>query len=135
MSSSILSSEYVTDTMALVLHLESRRSSQIVRQIFEAADSGDATLHIPTIVFAEILYLSEKGRISLTLSYLKNHLAAHQSYIQLPLSFEIVHNASSISDIPELHDRLIASSANFADLELITNDPKIQNSTFVKTIW
>ena len=135
MSSSILSSEYVTDTMALVLHLENRRSSQNVRQIFEAADSGDVTLHIPTIVFAEILYLSEKGRISLTLSYLKNHLAANHGYKQIPLSFEIVHNAQSISDIPELHDRLIGSTANFADLELITNDPKIQNSAFVKTIW
>ena len=37
MTNSILSSEYVADTMALVLHLEKRRSSALVKQIFEAA--------------------------------------------------------------------------------------------------
>ena len=135
MNDSILSCDYVTDTMALVLHLEGRKSSENVRQIFEAADSGEITVHIPTIVFAEILYLSEKGRIRLKLSDLQKHLASFSNYKQIPLSFEIVQNAQKISDIPELHDRLISSTANFVNLELITNDPKMQNSAFVKTIW
>ncbi len=60
MTNSILSNEYVTDTMALVLHLENRRSSEKVKQIFKAVDSGEITVYVPTIVFAEILYLSEK---------------------------------------------------------------------------
>lgn len=135
MSKFILANEYVTDTMALVLHLENRKSSQNVRQIFESADSGKVTIHILTIVFAEILYLSEKSRIKLNLSDLRKHLNNFPNYKQIPLSFEIVQNAQNITDIPELHDRLIGSTANFVNLELITNDSKIQNSALVKTIW
>ena len=40
-----------------------------------------------------------------------------------------------ITHIPELHDRLISASARFLNLELITNDAKIQNSSFVQTVW
>lgn len=35
MSNFILADEYVTDTMALILHLENRKSSQSVKQIFD----------------------------------------------------------------------------------------------------
>ncbi len=55
MSNFILADEYVTDTMALILHLENRKSSQSVKQIFDSADSGKTTIYIPAIVFAEIL--------------------------------------------------------------------------------
>ena len=40
-----------------------------------------------------------------------------------------------ITDIPELHDRLIAATARIHNVELITNDPVIQASAFVRTIW
>jgi len=121
--------------MALVLHIENRKSSEKVKEIFEAADSGEITVHVPAIVFAEILYLSEKGRIGLRFSDLQTHFSKFPTYKQFPLSFEIVQNAEKISDIPELHDRLIGAAANLAGLELVTNDPKIQNSAFVNTIW
>ena len=124
-----------TDTMALVLHLEHRRSTPKVQQIFEQADSGESTVHIPAIVFAEILYLSEKQRISLTPKQLRSHLAGHDNYVEIPLSLEVVQCAERILDIPELHDRLIAATASFLDLEVITNDPKIQASASVVSIW
>ena len=135
MSNFILADEYVTDTMALVLHLENRKSSQSVKQIFDSADSGKTTIYIPAIVFAEILYLAEKQRISLNLHEVEKHLQTFKTYREIPLSFEIVQNAQQISDIPELHDRLIASTASFLNLVLITNDPKIENSQFVNTVW
>lgn len=135
MSNFILADEYVTDTMALVLHLENRKSSQSVRQIFDSADSGKTTIHIPAIVFAEILYLAEKQRISLNLHEVENHIDNFPTYKEVPLSFEIIQNAQQITDIPELHDRLIASTANFLNLSLITNDAKIENSQFVDTVW
>ena len=86
-------------------------------------------------VFAEILYLAEKNRISLNLHEVEKHFKNFQNYKEVPLSFEIIQNARQITDIPELHDRLIASTAIFLNLELITNDPKIENSQFVNAIW
>jgi PIN domain nuclease of toxin-antitoxin system len=128
----LLASEYVADTMAVVLHLENRKSSINVKQIF---DAGNTIIHIPAIVFAEILYLSEKQRISLTLVDVRKHLQHFSSYRELPLNLEIIEQATKINDIPELHDRLIVASAQFLELELVTNDPKIQSSASGKTVW
>jgi predicted nucleic acid-binding protein len=135
MTSFTLANEYVADTMGIVIHLEKRKLPSNVKQIFRSADAGKTIIHIPSIVFAEILYLSEKNRISLTLPDVRKHLSAFPNYRETPLSFEIIEHAEQITDIPELHDRLIAASAKYLNLELITNDPKIQNSAFVKTIW
>lgn len=135
MSVFTLASEYVADTMAVVLHLENRKLSINVKQIFDAADAGNTIIYIPAIVFAEILYLSEKQRISLTLADVGKHLQHFSSYRELPLNLEIIEQAKKITDIPELHDRLIAASAKFLELELITNDPKIQSSASGKTVW
>lgn len=130
-----LASEYVADTMALVLHLEKRRSSPTLKSIFDAADLGKITVHVPAMVFAEILYLSERKRITLTLAEVETHLQKFGRYRESPMSFAVVENASQITDIPELHDRLIAASAKSLNLDLITNDPKIQASQFVSTVW
>ena len=53
MSNFTLADEYVADTMAVVLHLENRKSSAIVKQIFDAADAEQIVIHIPAIDFAE----------------------------------------------------------------------------------
>lgn len=135
MTSATLADEYVTDTMALVLHLENRRSSQAVRTIFESADQGKTTIHIPAMVFAEILYLSQRQRISVSLIEVENHLKDFPNYHEAPMSFEVVKNALQITDVPELHDRLIASTAIQLKLELITNDGRITASKFVETVW
>lgn len=127
--------EFVADTMAIVLHLEKRKSGTNVKQILTDAENGNAVVHVPAIVFAEILYLSEKKRIVLTLSDVENHLSKFPNFRSQELSFEMVKTAETITDIPELHDRLIAATAKHLGLELITNDPKIQNSAFVKTVW
>ena len=125
----------MTDTMALILHLENRKSSQTVKTIFDSADQGNTAIYIPTMVFAEILYLTERQRITLNVFDVEKHLKSFQNYKESPMSFEIVKNAVQIKDIPELHDRLIASTANHLNLELITNDPKIQASQLVNTVW
>ncbi len=51
------------------------------------------------------------------------------------MSLAVIQSAAQITDIGELHDRLIAGTARLLDLDLITNDPVIQASAFVKTIW
>lgn len=135
MSNVTLSDEYVTDTMALVLHLENRKSSQTVGTIFKSADQGKTAIHIPAMAFAEILYLSERRRIRLDLFGVEKHLDRFPAYKVSPMTFEIVRNAGQITDIPELHDRLIAATAYTSSLQLITNDPKIQASTFINTVW
>jgi predicted nucleic acid-binding protein len=59
----------------------------------------------------------------------------YQNYKEYPMSFVVIQSAAQITDIQELHDRLIAGTARSLDLDLITNDPIIQVSTFVRTVW
>ena len=135
MTSSTPASEFVTDTMGLVLRIEQRRLPPAIKAIFDTVESGNATVYVPTMVFAEILYLAEKQRISVSLRAVAEHLKKFQHYQEYPMSLAVIQAAALITDIPELHDRLIAGTARLLHLELMTNDPTIQASTFVRTVW
>lgn len=47
----------------------------------------------------------------------------------------MVKASFEIDDIPELHDRLIAGTAKAMGLDIITNDPDMEQSAHVNTIW
>lgn len=130
-----MNSSYVTDTMALVLRLESRKLPPKVKRVFENAENGNTTIYIPAIVLAEIGYLSEKKRIDTTLGQVKQYCQIHPSLKVEPITEKIIYKTFMINDIPELHDRIIAGTASCLNLELITNDQKIMESSFVSSIW
>ena len=135
MSSFTPAGEYVTDTVGLILHLEKRKLGATAEQIFDSAENGQIIIHIPAMVFAEILYLSEKKRVSANLTDAFQLLRNFPNFKESPMNSEIIESAAQITDIPELHDRIISATARHLNFELITNDAKIQNSAFVKTIW
>lgn len=129
---------YVSDTVALVLWLEKRKLPQAVAGIFGSAlEEPDVhTVWIPAIALAEIGYLYEKGRIEISpsdvLSFMQN---SPQAFQFRSLDAAIIINAFGINDIPELHDRLIAGTAFYLDCPVLTNDPDMEKSRFIKTIW
>lgn len=135
MSSFIPESSFVVDTMAVVLHLEKRRISQRVKKILDACLRGESTTFLPGIVLAEILYLSEKKWVSVSLADVRRFIDENPTVEETPLTLSVVSVASEITDIPELHDRLIAGTARSLRIPLLTNDPRIQASRFVQTLW
>ena len=128
-------SQYVTDTMAIVSYLSKRRLPPSVKQLFQSADVGLSSILIPAIVAVEVGYLSGKGRIDVSLVDLKQHIDQYATYQLQPLTLEIIETSLLMTDIPELHDRLIAATARFMNLPLITNDPLIQASAPLQTVW
>ena len=67
---------YVADTMALVWHLEKhRRLGAQARSVLQEADQGYHTIVISGATLMEILYLSERQRISVDLTTLRSLLA------------------------------------------------------------
>lgn len=135
MTSCIPGSEFVTDTMGLVLRIEHRKLGPVGRSIFESVESGNATVYIPALVFAEILYLSEKQRIGISPLEVDDYMRRYPGYKEYPMSFDVIRSAAHITDIPELHDRLIAGTARLLNLSLITNDQTIRASSFVRAVW
>lgn len=135
MSNASPSSEVVTDTMALVLWLEGRRMPQLIKQQFQMMEAGEGAIHIPTMVLAELLYLSEKQRIQITLNQVKQYLETYPRGQEASMTLTVIQAAAEITDIPELHDRLISGTARLLGLPLMTNDSVIQSSSFVDTMW
>jgi len=122
---------FVTDTQALVKFMMGKKViNDRSHQAFLSADKAESTIIIPAIVLMEVLYLFEKNRIDISL-FQTEDLLKSQNYQFEPLSLEILKTASEITDIPELHDRLIAATARYLDLPLITNDPVIRASEFL----
>lgn len=127
-------SSYVTDTQGLVKFMLGKRViNDAAHQVYLSADKGEAVIIIPAIVLMEVMYLFEKNRIEIGL-FRTEDLMESQNYQFEPLSFEILKAASQIDDIPELHDRLIAATAMYLELPLITNDPVICKSRFVQVV-
>ena len=130
-----MTNSYVVDTMAFILKLEQRKLPKDVKSIFEMSEKGAVTLYIPSLSLAELSYLSEKGRIGISLNEVKAYLKSFENIKVYPLDLNIIETSFEITDIRELHDRLIAGTARFLNINLITNDPIIQASEFVKTFW
>ena len=103
----------------------------LIRYIYRP--TGEAIVIIPAIVLMEVLYLFEKNRIEIGLLQTEV-LMESRNYRFEPLSFGILKTASNIDDIPELHDRLIAATAKYLDLPMITNDPVVIQSSFVRIL-
>ena len=125
---------FVTDTQALVKFMMGKKvSGPKSHQAFLSADKGEYTIVIPAVVLMEVLYLFEKNRISINLLQTEDLLNS-KNYRLEPLGLEILKTASEITDIPELHDRLIAATARYLDIPIITDDPVIRKSKFVKLL-
>jgi len=127
---------YVADTMALVWHLEKKRNlGKQARRVLEEADQGHHTIALSGTTLMEILYLSERQRISVDLASLRNLLSRKRNYTVVPVGFEVIGATATIDDVPELHDRVIAGTAVWLNIPILTNDPDMTASRHVRTIW
>ena len=115
-----------------------QRLSNLARQTIEQIGNSGDTVAVSSITLAEIVYLGEKGRISAqTIERLLMELDRENSIlIEIPLAGNIVVTMGGIerSDVPDLPDRIIAATALYLNVPLISRDRKIQLST-VNTIW
>ena len=101
MSNATLASSYVADTVALVLRIEQRQLGAQVQAAFAAMEAGATNIFLPSMVFAEILYLRERNRISASLQDVSTYLQQHTHCQEYPLSQAVVHAAFAIQDIPK----------------------------------
>ena len=131
--------DFVTDTHALIWYLEdSERLGAKASAVFDACDQGDCVIYIPTICLVEIVYLNEKGKIPTHLKQTLDDALAEDrvGLVPMPLTNEIVNTLPHIprSVVPDMPDRIIAATAFYLGLPLLTRDSQIQQSG-LHTIW
>jgi len=126
---------YATDTHPLIWLLEgSRRLSRAARRAFEAAD---VQMVIPTIVLAEIKFLSVRKRISVDVAAAQAYAAASNCLIH-PLDEMVVARLPTVLNI---HDAAIVGTAIVyrddlgEQVALITKDAEITASGLVDVVW
>lgn len=129
----------VTDTHGLIWYLQNdARLGVNARQWFDDCDQGTTALYVPTICLVEIVYLQEKGRIPVNLqTLLRNKLRAGTTgFLIAPLTADVADTLARVSrtDIPDMPDRIIAATALYLNLLVISRDRKFQLSA-IPTIW
>jgi predicted nucleic acid-binding protein len=127
----------VTDTHPFVWNSTGNilRLGSNAKEIFDQAESGLVSIIIPSIVLAERIFLAERGRITVKLEELFERLNDSVNYTIYSLDLAIVRSTIELRKVSEVHDRIIAATAKYLGLELITNDVAIVQSGYVRTVW
>jgi len=126
----------VTDTHALLWWFTNspRLGSQAAR-IFQECERGECVIFVPSIVIAEMLSIFDKKRVAFDFKKLFAKIIKSKNYIIISLDLAILENMFDLKDIPELHDKIIVSTAKYLDLPLITKDSVLQNLSNIKIFW
>src|SRR4051794_39834226 len=117
----------VADTHALIWYTYSdpRLSAQAKSFIDSAATQGDL-IAISSITFVEMVYLIEKGRIAAeSLTKLAAAISKLDSvFVEIPLDLTIARALSkvSVTQVPDMPDRILAATALHLSVPLISRD-------------
>ena len=128
--------DYVTDTHALYWYLKAApQLSARARTVFLAGEQGQARIHIPSIVLAELYYLNVKYNRPLDFAQEYQRLATAGQFRFIDFRAADVVRFDVLAAIPEMHDRIIAGVAYAMNVPVLTRDPAIVDSKLVQTMW
>jgi predicted nucleic acid-binding protein len=126
----------VIDTHALVWYLTNDR--RLGRRAAELLERTETRIVVPVIVLAELKYLHQRSRISLSFSAVQTIIGADDRCTIYPVTGEIVDLLPL--DL-EIHDALICATAlackrGFGeDTVVLTKDRAITESGLVTAVW
>ncbi len=128
---------FVTDTHALIWYMTGDPNlSSNARQIFQNADGGRDEIHIPCIVFFELLYLIERKNLPVDFDGFLSMFATSENYKVEPLCLPVIRKSRelSVETVTDPWDRLIAATSMHLNLPLITRDRTL-SKTGLKVVW
>jgi len=127
---------FVADTHSLIWWFtDNPRMSSKAADIFERCEAGQSIIFIPSIVIAESLSIFDKKRISFNFGNLFKKIRTSENFVLVALDYPILQKMVTLKEVPELHDKIIVSTAKYLKVPIITKDKTLQNLTSVKTIW
>jgi PIN domain nuclease of toxin-antitoxin system len=127
---------YVADTHALLWHFtDSPKISSRALALFAACERGECVIFIPTIVIAESLSIFDKKKLSFDFKKLLKMIHESENFLLIPLDYPILQKMIDLKEIPELHDKIIVSTAKYLNVTIITKDEMIRSVDHIKTVW
>jgi PIN domain nuclease of toxin-antitoxin system len=126
-----------THTIIWWLFNSTKLSTPAAQFIRSAAAKGDK-IAISSITLIEIVYLIEKGKIPLeTLTAMAQIIQTTDGpFEEIPVSLSIARTLNRVdaAKVPDMPDRIIAATALYLNVPVISKDGKIQMSGLT-TIW
>ncbi len=127
--------DYVCDTHSIVWYFtEDSRLSEASLKAFDGTMT-EGVIIVPSVVLAEIMFISRKGRITLTFEESLRKIEECENIQIASLDVEILRIADKIQVDMEMHDKLIVATALHFGATLITRDRLIRDSQVCPTLW
>ncbi len=129
----------VADTHAALWYLlKNPRLSTTARSFIDDAASVGHDIVLSPVSLAEIIYLVEKGRLAAS-AYDELRAALNDPDFVLkeaPFTSEVVEVMRQVPrmDIPDMPDRIVAATALYFGVSVISRDGRIRASN-VQTVW
>ncbi len=129
----------VADTHASLWYVfGDSRLSHTAKLAFDKAAESRQKILVSVISLAEIVYLSEKGRLNASAYFELQHALHNANHVlqQAPLTSEIVDAMRQVArvDIPDMPDRIVAATAVYFGVPVISRDGRIRASN-VHSVW
>jgi len=127
--------DYTTDTHSLVWYFtEDPLLSKRALQAFESTVK-EGIIIVPAVVLAEIVFISKKGKVTLSFEETLKKMEEYENFYIAPLDLDTLKVADKIELDMEMHDKLIVATALYFGAILITRDKLIRESRIVPTVW
>jgi PIN domain nuclease of toxin-antitoxin system len=129
----------IADTHTTIWYLFSdSRSGKAASDFIDSAIAKGDHIGVSAISIAEMIYLVEKGRIPANaVRDLHNATANSKAVLHyVPLDEQIAMKMAEIprQDLPDLPDRVVAATALFYKVPVLSRDGRIRSSE-IRTIW
>jgi PIN domain nuclease of toxin-antitoxin system len=127
--------DYVADTHSLVWYFtdDSHLGEKALKAFEQTAQEG--IVIIPSIVLAEIIFISKKGRITITFEETLKRIEEYDNFDIAALDVDILKEVDNIETDLEMHDKLIVATSLYFKTALITKDQRIKEAGIVTTVW
>ena len=128
--------DYLADTHSLLWYFSRPdRLGPRAAAAFAQVAAGEASLVVPVIVLAELIFAIENKPVNADFERILRHLQASPTVSIVELTLARTLDLRVLSAIPEMHDRLIVAEALACGAALITRDQAITASGLVPVVW
>jgi PIN domain nuclease of toxin-antitoxin system len=129
----------VLDTHAAIWYLlDAKNLSETVFSLIDGAAASGAPTYISAVSLVEVVYLVERRRIAAhAYERFADELGKdNPAFTVVPLDASVADVLRKIPRdiVPDMPDRIIAATALWLGLPLVTRDRRLQNAG-IKTIW
>ena len=123
------------DTHILIWYfIGSKRLPRKAKQLIDDCLAGKGFLLIPTIVLSESLDIAEKRKVEFDFPAMYQLIQMESTFEVIGFSQDIFEETLTISEIQEIHDRIIVATARLYSAHVLTKDRIIKNSGEVEAL-